>query len=163
MSYEKEVATYQQLIGSDAVALNFPKPVGWGEWPSAKYTKTIGRRISSISKDKNDRTIFVLMLEFLDVTPLSIAVVSKNLAMAVLRSLAKMHKMRIIHGAISTTNIFRLGDEESLEIVWMDFSSSWTDASPTQIAWEMDRALEYFAIWVYSMQQLLADDVGWSR
>jgi tRNA A-37 threonylcarbamoyl transferase component Bud32 len=101
------------------------------------------------------------MLEFVDATSLSSMRVSEKIAVAALSSLAALHSVGIVHGDISTTNIFLVqGDETSPEIVWMDFSSSWTEASPNQISWEMERAREYFAIWVLCVIHDSADNVG---
>jgi RIO-like serine/threonine protein kinase len=90
----------------------------------------------------------VLMLEFVDAIPLSSTAISKTVAMAALSSLAILHSVGIIHGDISASNLFVREEEGSLNIVWLDFSSSWIDASPNQLSWEMDRAREYFSLWV---------------
>jgi hypothetical protein len=161
ISYEKELSTYRRLIESD-VGISYPDPLGCGEWPSAKYIKTIGQRITSILKDSKDSTVFVLMLGYVDATPLSSIAVSTDVALAALSSLAKLHALGIVHGDLSTSNIFVDEEQEdnSVNIVWMDFSSSWTEASPNQLSWEMDRALEYFAAWVWPMYEALSNDVG---
>jgi serine/threonine protein kinase len=159
ISYDKEIATYTRLVGSDST-VQYPKPLGYGQWTTEKYAKTIAQGIRSTLTYGDNSTIFVLMLEFVEATSLSSMRVSEEIAMAALSSLAALHSVGIVHGDISTTNIFLVGDETSPEIVWMDFSSSWTEASPNQISWEMERAREYFAIWVWCVIHDSADNVG---
>jgi len=133
-----------------------PRPLGFASWPIAKYSKTIGRGIDSLVRagqeqagDSEANEILVLMLEYVEGTPLSHLNVSVEMAVAALSALAKIHNAGVIHGDISEGNALVHNEGGIINVVWIDFSSSWTRGA-RHISWEMDRAADYFAQWVWT-------------
>ena len=152
VEYEKEISVYTVLTEND-VSFKYAKPIGYGQWSSQKYVKILGKKHSSLLDEGSDDIISVLMLEFLEeAVPLSDStnIIAQEpdsglfIATSALSSLAKLHSLGIVHGDISTSNVL-LCESDSL---WIDFSSSWINAPSNQIAWEWDRAVEYFSLWV---------------
>jgi tRNA A-37 threonylcarbamoyl transferase component Bud32 len=95
--------------------------------------------------DESAETIFVLMLNYVqDSTTLSSVTISATVAKTVLLALEILHEGGIVHGDISTSNVLVLEGNDCVDVMWIDFSSSWTDASPKQVAWESEKAAEYF-------------------
>lgn len=151
IAYDKEVAAYSRLTESNTT-LRFPQPLGFGEWSSAKYAKVLGKGRQTLLEDDPDSTIFVLMLEYIGNShPLSVIMpIAPEITILALSSLADLHAIGIVHGDISTTNILVIEKKgQDINVAWVDFSSSWTNASSKQIEWELDRAAEYFEEWVY--------------
>jgi serine/threonine protein kinase len=152
-SYDKEVAVYARLNEIDS-KIPRPKLLGCAEWSREKYAKTVGKGIPLLpAGTKFDSLVFVLMLEFLERSqPIStIATIPLDLAKSALSHLDQLHSLAIVHGDISLSNILIISSDQADEpfnTAWVDFSSSWTDASSKQILWEHERAIEYFSQWV---------------
>lgn len=144
--FDREKVIYQQLLDSNT-AVQYVKPLGIAEWPSAKYLKTIGRRITPI-KNGTSSTVYVLMLEYEKSSSLSSVPMSLPLAKSSIACLNMLHQLGIIHGDISTDNVLVVERDGLMDVLWIDFSCSWGDASPGQIALEARRAAEYFALLV---------------
>lgn len=151
--FDRERAIYQQLLDSNT-SLQYVKPLGFAEWPSAKYLKTIGRGITAIENGTSS-TVHVLMLEYEESSPLSSVPISLALAKSSIACLNMLHQLGIVHGDISTDNILVVERNGLTDVVWIDFSGSWSDASPNQIALEARRAAEYFAHLVQNAVQYL--------
>jgi serine/threonine protein kinase len=148
-AYDKEVAVYWWLHNSGRTMKNYSRLLGYDQWMAAKYVKTIGRGIKSILSKNPDPHIYVLMLKDIEnSSPMSSVTITPAIAAAALTNLAILHETGVVHGDISTDNILVLEEEESVRVFWIDFSSSCTNASSIQTAWEMDRAAEYFSQWV---------------
>lgn len=143
--FDREVNAYDTLdkIGNSADYVN---PIAAGVWSCTKYLKALGQGILPLTVSDNE--VSVLMLDFYDAPPLSSRRLTKPLAIAILKSLEELHSVGIVHGDISLENILLL-DEKPPHLMWLDFSSSWTDASNSQKNWERDRALTYVSKWVY--------------
>ena len=152
-SYDKEIAVYQRL--SENTTTTRPKFRGCDQWSREKYLKTVGRVTELLSLDgEPEPSIFVIMLDYIQLSrPLSTwTPIPVNTAKLALSALAELHKVGIVHGDISPSNILVIEDPTApVEVVWIDFASSWTDASPKQITWECDRAAEYFSHWVNTL------------
>lgn len=147
-AFDREVAIYGRLIESNDDLLRYPKPLGFAEWTTKKYEKVIGRKITRMIGNEDD-IVYVLMLEFLESTTLTNHL-SLELVKSALSSLGRLHRLGIVHGDISASNVLILPDNRNLIAVWIDFSYSWTDASERQISLERDRARNYFASLVFS-------------
>jgi RIO-like serine/threonine protein kinase len=150
LTYEREIAAYNRLLDYyqlSGSALS-PKPLGYAEWSSSKYTKAIGHNIPSLLKGTKDKVIYVLMLEFVEGLLLGHVVPSEKAIVAVLSGLYRMHALGIVHGDVSTSNVIISEEQEDAQAIWLDFGSSWTNASPQQLKWERENALKYFADWV---------------
>jgi serine/threonine protein kinase len=143
--FEKELQAYRRLLDSKTT-LKYPKPLGFAEWPTAKYIKTIGRSIEPLEGADTESAIFVLLLEYVETRDVSSNSVTIEVAVAALESLNMLHQEGIVHGDISIGNTLAFeNDVGETDVMWIDFSCSWTDASPKQIEWEWQRAVEYFA------------------
>jgi len=143
-AFEREVAIYRLLSESKDDRLRYARPFGFGEWTNAKYQQVIGRKITPLETTSTNR-VYALMLEYLEAT-VPTSNISPELARSVLSSLESLHKLGIVHGDISASNVLLLPDVAASEsAVWIDFSYSWTDASNKQRLLERDRAIKYFA------------------
>jgi RIO-like serine/threonine protein kinase len=95
-----------------------------------------------------DKVIYVLMLQAVDGLPLEHVEPSKKLALAIMASLGRIHNLGVVHGDISKSNVLILGEAHNPHALWLDFASSWTNASELQQTWEIKNALQYFSDWV---------------
>jgi len=143
--FDKEVAAYARLVQSKTSA-TYAKPLGYSKWTAQKYERTIGRNITRMGDGKAE--VYVLMLEFVVGRELTAKDFTKPLAISCLKSLDQLHALAIVHGDINPSNLLLLEDDSTTDFVWLDFSFSWTDASPAQLDWETDRAVEYLSDWV---------------
>jgi hypothetical protein len=147
LPYENELVIYRRLLETDA-GLIYPRPIGYAEWSSQKYEKTIGRTIQSITGGE-DASIFVLMLEFIEQSkPLSSVTVSIDIARAAISSLTKLHNIQIVHGDISTSNALVLEERAPARVMWIDFSSASIGASDSDLGLERRKAIDYFGAMV---------------
>ena len=153
--YDKELAVYQRLSEIDG---SRPKFRGNDEWSREKYLKVVGRGNESLTLDDSTASpIFVIMLEYIQNSrPLSaITPVPLDVSKLALSSLAELHDLGIVHGDVSKSNALLIESPGApSEVVWVDFASSWTDASLKQITWESHRAVEYFSQWVKDLKGL---------
>jgi serine/threonine protein kinase len=158
-SYDKEIGVYQRLKEKGIAAR--PKFRGCDEWSREKYAKIVGKGAKLMSLDDElEPSIFVVMLDYIQNSrPLSESIpVPLDIAKLALLHLAELHEIGIVHGDISHGNILLIESQEvPLEVVWIDFASSWTDASFEQITWECDRAAEYFSQWVSTSRDCLVN------
>lgn len=104
--------------------------------------------IPSLLTGTKDKVIYVLMLGFVDGLQLEHVESSKKLALAIMASLCRIHNLGVVHGDISKSNVLILGEAHNPQALWLDFASSWTNASEPQQKWERENALQYFSNWV---------------
>jgi serine/threonine protein kinase len=148
-SFEREVAIYR-TISEASTTLKHLKYVGYGEWSFSKYKKTIGRNTPALDKSSPTSTVYVLMLDYIEGVALSSISPTVALVKAVLSSLLELHQLGIVHGNVCTDNVL-IVDEQKIEVMLIDYSSSWFDASTEQKGWEFQNVVEYFARLVYSI------------
>jgi serine/threonine protein kinase len=145
ISYESELSVYQHVQVAASAELLCPKPIGYAEWSSAKYAKAIGRGIQRIV-DGGDAPVFVLMLEYVEgSTTLSSVNVTPSVAKAAVSSLCKLHRLRVLHGDVSTNNALLMEEHDPARVVWVDFSAASMQAQERELALETKKAVEYFA------------------
>jgi RIO-like serine/threonine protein kinase len=108
----------------------------------------IGRNIPSLLTGTMDKVIYVLMLQVVDGLQLEHVEPSKKVALAIMASLCRIHNLGVVHGDISKSNVLILGEAHNPQALWLDFASSWTNASEPQQKWERENALQYFSDWV---------------
>jgi serine/threonine protein kinase len=143
--FENEIQAYKRLLQSKT-SLKYPKPLGFAEWPTAKYIKTIGRTIEPLVDVDTESSIFVLVLQYVETLDVSSGSITIEVAVAAMESLNMLHNEGIVHGDISILNILTFeNDAGETEVMWIDFSCSWIDASAKQIELEWRRGTEYFA------------------
>ena len=154
LSFEQERETYNKLLDANTNLL-YPLPLGYTKWSVAKYEEVIGSTIGSIldGTPSNDSGVYVLMLHFIEnAKQLDKVYPSLQLAIEIIASLDNLHRIRIVHGDLSLSNILLI--KESLtdvgKIMFLDFASSWTNASRKQLEWETKNAVEFFAAWVHN-------------
>jgi serine/threonine protein kinase len=149
IEFEKEIQAYSTLIASGDTF--YANPIGIAEWSIARYLKAIGKTIQPMEIGDQDRMIFVLVLQYVDLVVLSSIPIPVTVgkAAACLSSLSAMHALKMVHGDVTRDNILVSTAPGVSAIVWIDFSSSWTDASPNQIELEWNGAVEFFAHSVY--------------
>jgi serine/threonine protein kinase len=143
IAFEREIKAYSKLIPSSGEF--YANPIGIAEWTIARYLKAIGKAIQPMEIDDQDPMIFVLVLEYVDLVVLSSIPVTVGKAADCLSGLSEMHSLKMIHGDVRLDNILVSTAPGASAIVWIDFSSSWTEASPNQIELEWNGAVEFFA------------------
>jgi len=98
-----------------------------------------------MAQSDNASPVYVIMLEHIEAIPLSSITPTMELIKGALSSLSELHGLGIVHGDISMDNILVIKESGGLEVMLIDYSSSWLDASQEQEDWEFLRAAEYFA------------------
>jgi serine/threonine protein kinase len=152
IAFEKERETYR-LLNANPIRFDYANPIGYGEWTPAKYLKTIGKGIKPLANSNSESRILVLLLHFVDGTPLSKVPPSPTIAASALSNLASLHERGVVHGDISPDNILVSQGEDELKVFWIDFAASWGYASLRQVTWEMERAAEFFEQWVFLLRK----------
>ena len=119
--------------------------IGSSEWSFSKYSKTIGKTIAPVEQSTTTSPIYALMLEYIDVVPLSTFSPTVSLVKAALSSISELHRLGIVHGDICSDNVSVIQDGGKTEVMLIDYSSSWANASLEQKTQEFQSATEYFA------------------
>ena len=146
--YNNEIDAYDYVLGSDGEDKPLPNKLWSGTWSKGTYQKFLGNLPSILRPSESE--VYALMLEHIDsaifVTGIDSAS-SKQLAVGVaLRSLRSLHSIGLVHGDIAESNVLiKRGTNHSYSAIWVDFSTSVTNASLAIISREWDKALKYFS------------------
>jgi RIO-like serine/threonine protein kinase len=151
VAFEKEKEVYC-FLETTPIRFEYARPIGYGEWTPAKYLKTIGKGIAPLPSATSQASIRVLLLRYVDGTLLHNIASSSVIAASALSNLAGLHERGIVHGDISSDNILVSEEDDALKVFWLDFSSSWANASLKQVTWEMEKAAEFFEEWVFRLK-----------
>jgi serine/threonine protein kinase len=145
---KQELAVYTKVKGDEELGGFVPRLLWSGTWPSQSYRSFIGRFPSLLRK--SDRSVRLIAIEliinaiqnFPASEPPELHVYAIKTA---LHALQLLHSNGIVHGDISVDNIIFRREAEFYDAFWIDFSSAIIDASPEDVAYEWQKAVQYFS------------------